>query len=136
MQPQDLQTISRRPMDVEDYIDVVRRHKAWIFGPLFASLVISVVIAFLWPNTYISWASIRVVPPQVSETMVPTNTNMDFQGRINSMTQQILTIPTLTSIVNKHSLYPKELKRLPMDDVVEEMRLRHIKIIAGHDPAC
>ena len=128
MQPQDLQTISRRPMDVEDYIDVVRRHKAWIFGPLFASLVISVVIAFLWPNTYLSVASIRVVPPQVSESMVPTNTNMDFQGRINSMTQQILSRGTLTSIINKHALYPKELKRLPMDDVVEEMRLRHIKI--------
>ena len=128
MQPQDLQTISRRPMDVEDYIDVVRRHKAWIFGPLFASLVISVVIAFLWPNTYLSVASIRVVPPQVSETMVPTNTNADFQGRINSMTQQIMSRGTLTSIINKHGLYPKELKRLPMDDVVEEMRLRHIKI--------
>lgn len=40
MQPaQDLLNVPRRPMDVEDYIDVVRRHKGWIVGPAFAALV-------------------------------------------------------------------------------------------------
>ena len=27
-------------MDVEDYFDIIRRHKAWILGPTFAALVI------------------------------------------------------------------------------------------------
>jgi len=48
------------------------------FGPLFAlpgdQRGDSVSVA----NTYLSVASIRVVPPQCVETMVPTNTNMDF----------------------------------------------------------
>ena len=128
MQPQDSGAVSRRPLDVEDYIDVVRRHKAWILGPLFAGLVISVVVAFLWPDTYISTSVIRVVPPQIPENFVPTNINTDIQGRVNSMTQVILSRATLTNIINAHGLYPKERSRMPLDDVIENMRLRDIRI--------
>jgi len=128
MQPQDSGAVSRRPLDVEDYIDVIRRHKAWILGPLFAGLVISVVVAFLWPDTYISTSVIRVVPPQIPENFVPTNINTDIQGRVNSMTQVILSRATLTNIINAHGLYRKELSRMPLDDVIENMRLHDIRI--------
>ena len=53
-------TISRRALDVEDYIDIVRRHTSWIMGPLFAGLVISCVVAFMLPNTYVSTAVMRI----------------------------------------------------------------------------
>ena len=43
MTPQDLNSVSRRALDIEDFIDILRRHKAWIFGPTFAALVIAVV---------------------------------------------------------------------------------------------
>ena len=42
MQAQDTFSVPRRALDVEDYIDIARRHKAWILGPLFAALVVSV----------------------------------------------------------------------------------------------
>ena len=128
MQPQDSSTISRRSLDVEDYIDIIRRHKTWILGPTFAALVASVVGAFLWPDTYISSAVIRVVPPQIPENFVPTNINTDIQGRVNSMTQVILSRATLTNIINTHGLYQKERARLPLDDVIENMRLHDIRI--------
>jgi polysaccharide chain length determinant protein (PEP-CTERM system associated) len=127
MQPQEINAATRRPLDVEDYIDILRRHKGWIFGPLFAALVISVVTAFLWPDTYVSIAAIRVVPPQVPETFVPANVNTDVQGRVNSLIQIILTRATLTNIINTHNLYKKERERLPLDDVIENMRLYDIK---------
>ncbi|MEO8128031.1 MAG: Wzz/FepE/Etk N-terminal domain-containing protein, partial [Bryobacteraceae bacterium] len=84
-------------MDLEDYIDIIRRHKAWILGPAFCSLVIAVVVAFLWPDTFVSQAVIRVVPPQVPETYVPTNVNMEMSQRINSMAQTILSRGNLTN---------------------------------------
>ncbi len=126
MQAQE-STINRRPLDVEDYIDILRRHKGWIFGPLFAALVISVVVAFLWPDTYVSIATIRVVPPQVPENFVPANVNTDVQGRVNSLIQLILNRATLTNIINTHNLYKRERERLPLDDVIENMRLYDIK---------
>ena len=58
-------TVSRRVPDMEDYVDMLRRQKAWIVGPTFAALVIAVVVGFLWPDTFVSTAVVRVVPPQV-----------------------------------------------------------------------
>lgn len=128
MQPQDALAIARRAMDVEDYIDVVRRHRAWILGPLFAALVISVVVAFLWPDTYVSTAIIRVVPPQVPEIYVPSNITTDMQSRVNSMEQTILSRATLTNLITTQGLYQKERSRKPLDDVIEDMRAHDIRI--------
>lgn len=128
MQPQDAVSINRRSLDVEDYIDILRRHKGWILGPTFAALVASVVVAFLWPDTYVSSAVIRVVPPQIPESYVPANIALDLQGRINSMEQVILSRATLTNIINTQGLYPKERSRMPLDDVVEMMRRDAVKI--------
>jgi polysaccharide chain length determinant protein (PEP-CTERM system associated) len=129
MQPQDTLTTNRRALDIEDYIDILRRHKAWILGPVFAALVVSVVVAFLWPDTYVSVAVIRVVPPQVPENLVATNVNGDLQGRISSLAQLILNRATLLNIINTKGLYKKELSRKPSDDVIEDMRAHDIKVV-------
>jgi succinoglycan biosynthesis transport protein ExoP len=120
-------SVNRRPMDIEDYFDVVRRHKAWILGPTFAALVIATVVACLWPNTYISTAIIRVVPPQVPESYVPTNINTQMSQRINSMYQTISSRGNLTNIINMYDLYKRDRARKPMEDIVEDMR-KDIKI--------
>src|SRR5437016_3416177 len=104
MQPPQSTAIERRPVDIEDYIDILRRHKGWIFGPIFAALVVSFVVAFLWPDTFVSIATIRVVPPQVPEHFVPANVNIDVQGRVNSLVQLILNRATLTNIINTYGL--------------------------------
>jgi uncharacterized protein involved in exopolysaccharide biosynthesis len=118
----------RRPLDIDDYGDILRRNRAWIMTPLFVSLVASVVIAYLWPDTYVSVATIRVAPPQVPESFVPANTNQDIQGRVNALVQLILDRATLTNIINTHGLYKKKLARMPMDDVIEEMKLSDVQV--------
>ena len=115
-------SVSRRPLDVEDYVDILRRHKGWIFGPAFAGLVIAVVVAFLWPDTYVSRAVIRVVPPQVPENLVPTNVTTAISHRVNSMYQTISSRSNLTNLVNIFNLYPKERQRKPIEDIIEDMK--------------
>ncbi len=123
MQPaQDLLNVPRRPMDVEDYIDVVRRHKGWIVGPAFAALVLSVVLAFFWPDTYISTATIQVVLPQVPERYIPSNVNSEMTQRINAMLNSIESRANLTNLINTHSLYRSQVARKPLEDVIEDMR--------------
>ncbi|MBL8214383.1 MAG: hypothetical protein JNK87_26920 [Bryobacterales bacterium] len=129
MENQDVgYNVSRRAPDLEDYLDMARRQKAWIIGPMFAALVISCVVAFAWPDTYVSTAVVRVTPPQVPEAFVPTNVNLEMSQRINAMAQQILSRSTLTNIINTYNLYPREKARLPMEDVVEEMRRDAVRI--------
>lgn len=128
MQPtQDLLSVPRRPLDVEDYIDIMRRHKNWIAGPAFAALVLAVVVAFFWPDSYISEATVQVVPPQVPERYVPSNVNSEMTQRINSMAQNILSRATLVNIIQTDNLYRNDLARKPMEDVLETMR-KAIKI--------
>jgi len=112
----------RRSLDLEDYFDMVRRHSTWILGPAFAGLVIAFVVAFLWPDTYVSVATIRIVPPQVPASLVPTNVAQGMADRINSMYQTITSKSNLANMVNTYNLYPRERQRKPMEDVVEQMR--------------
>ena len=130
MEPQSYSPPARRALDLEDAVDIARRQKTWILLPVLVALVLSVVTAFVWPDTYVSVAAIRVVPPQVPENFVPANVSLDLEGRVNSLVQLILNRATLTSIINSHGLYKKELVRLPLDDVVENMRLHDLKVIA------
>ncbi len=122
MQVQDAFNVPRRALDVEDYIDIARRHKGWIFGPLFAGIVISVVSAFLWPDTYVSRGSIKVTPQVVPEAYVQSNVNAMMSDRIAAITQTVVSRPVLTSIITQYELYPRDRQRLPMEDIIENMR--------------
>jgi polysaccharide chain length determinant protein (PEP-CTERM system associated) len=115
-------TTQRRELDVEDYIDIVRRHMGWIVGPTFAALVVAVVGAFLWPDTFVSESLIQVVPPQVPERYVASNVNSEMTQRINSMAQTIESRANLTNIINTYGLYPGDMKRRPLEDVIEDMK--------------
>ncbi len=123
MQPtQDLLSIPRRPLDVEDYVDILRRHKSWMAGPAFAALVLSVVVAFVWPDTYLSEATVQVIAPQVPEKFVPSNVNSEMSQRINQMAQTVQSRASLINIIQSNSLYRSELQRKPLEDVIEQMR--------------
>jgi len=128
MQPTEGMSIPRRTLDVEDYIDIVRRHKGWIFGPFLLTLVVSVVGVYMWPDKYTSTAIIRVVPQQVPEQMVQAAVNQQMGQRITSMLQTILSRSVLTNIINTYGLYPKERTRQPIEDLVEDMKNNQIKI--------
>ena len=119
----DSASIPRRSYDFEDYIDILRRNIAWLIAPAFAGLVIATVVAFFInrQDTYISWASIRVTPQQISETMFKTVTTQDVADRINGMAQTILSRSSLEGLITNFGLYPKYVKSEPMQDVVDRM---------------
>ncbi len=131
MQPTENFSVPRRALDVEDFIDILRRHKGWIFGPFLLTLVASVVGVYLWPDSYESRAVVKIVPQQVPQNMVQSSITNDLSDRINSMATTVRSRNVLTTIINNFDLYKSELKRLPMDDVVENIMNPNLHI----DPA-
>jgi len=117
-------SISRRTLDVEDYIDVARRHAGWIAAPAFFGAVASVCVAFLLPNEYVSKATMQITPPQISENMVQTTISNSLNERIQQMEQELLSRTSLSAIIqDPHvKLYAEELKTKPTEDVIEEMK--------------
>ena len=122
MQPTENYSIPRRTLDVDDYIDVVRRHRGWIFGPFLFTVVASVVGVYLYPDSYSSQAVVKIVPQQVPQNMVQSAINQQMSDRINSMAQTILSRTVLTTIINTFGLYTRERSRMPIEDVIEQMK--------------
>jgi protein tyrosine kinase modulator len=118
----DYLSVPRRALDVEDYIDILRRHWMWIAGPTLAGLVISVVVAFLWPDTFTSYALLRITPSQVSDRIVPTNFNLHMQDRMATMLQDVESRSKLIDMIKKFNLYPSDQAKKSMEDIVEDMR--------------
>lgn len=118
----DKASVSRRPLDFEDYMDVLRRNVRWILGPIFAGLVVSTVVAFVWPDTYISHALIRIVPQQISDTLVQNVSTQDMIDRINGLQQSIESDTSLRNLITSEGLYKSELKTEPMEDVLNKMK--------------
>jgi polysaccharide biosynthesis transport protein len=123
-------SVSRRPPDVEDYIDMMRRYRSWIIGPTFAGLVISVVVAFLWQDTYRSVAVMRIAPQKVSERLVPSEVTQRMTERLNQMEQEILSRSQLIALITQPAmdLYKKERQQRPTEDIVQDMRNKYIQI--------
>jgi len=123
MQPgPEAYTMNRRPMDVADFIDVIRRHRGWIIGPAFAGLVIAVMVAFIWPDTYVSDGTIRIMPPTVPERYVPSNVNLQLSQRIAAMEQQVRSRTNILNLINQNGLYPRKKGRIPDEDLIEGMQ--------------
>jgi succinoglycan biosynthesis transport protein ExoP len=122
--------ISRRALDLEDYIDIARRHAGWIAGPTFFGIVISIVVAFLLPNTYISTAEMQITPAQISTAIVASTLNQQLAERIQQMENEILSRTSLSSMIQdpRLDLYKSDRASKPLEDVIEQMRTRDIKI--------
>ena len=116
--------VSRRPPDVQDYIDMLRRHRSWIIGPTYAGLVIAVVVAFFWPDTFESAAVLRITPQVVSERMVPDTLDMQMTQRIEGLKTKILSRTFLTMLISddKLKLYPRLVQRYTMEDAIAQMQ--------------
>jgi polysaccharide chain length determinant protein (PEP-CTERM system associated) len=122
MQPTETFSVPRRSLDVEDYIDILRRHKGWIFGPFLLTLVVSVVGVYLWPDSYVSTAAIKVTPQQISPLLIPDVSNQDLIARIDTLYQEVRSRGELTNLIRSLNLYPREKAKMAPEDLLDLMR--------------
>ncbi len=117
-------SISRRTLDVEDYIDILRRHISWIVGPAFLGLVASVSVAFMLPNEYASRATMEITPAEIGAGIVQSTLANSLNERIQQMQQTILSRTSLLTIINdpRLNLYKAERKTQPDEDIIDMMR--------------
>jgi len=125
---QNYGSASRRQPDVEDYIDMLRRYRSWIVGPMFAGLVASVVVAFFWPDTYVSQAVMTITPQQVSQSLVHSDVGTQMGTRLQEMETEILSRSSLSDLIVHLDLYKKERTQKPLEDIVQDMRNKAIQV--------
>ncbi len=112
----------------EDFVRIAARRKWAILLPfLFISLA-TVVVAHYLPNRYRSETVILVVPQQVPESYVRSTVTSRIEDRLQSISQQILSRTRLERIIQDFNLYEKERRVGIMEDIVEKMRTRDIRV--------
>ena len=107
---------------------MLRRYRSWIIGPMFAGLVVSVVVAFFWPDTYVSTAVMTITPQQVSQNLVHSDVATQMGMRLQEMETEILSRSSLSDLIVHLDLYKKERTQKPLEDIVQDMRNKAIQV--------
>lgn len=100
---------------------------AWGFGRItlawtVAGTLMAAAISFAFPVQYASRTVLFVTPIEGS-----TLTWGSADRMINNLEWNIFSRESLTSIILEHDLYPRERARMPLDDVIREMK-RNIRV--------
>ena len=103
--------------------------KKWV---LLVPTVILAVTAFVaWPylpKRYQSETTLMVVPQRVAESYVRATIAYPLEGRLQTIQQRIMSRTRLERVIDEFTLYVDDRRRLPMEDVVERMRRRDIRV--------
>ena len=102
-----------------DYLAIARRNRGWILGPLFASLTLSVVVAYWLPDTFRSKATARV---QLRSDLPPLSETVVNEQAHSMMSVLVLSRMGAQSIIQTYGLYPKDLTLLPLEEVIENLK--------------
>jgi succinoglycan biosynthesis transport protein ExoP len=118
----DLEEKSKEPIDWQYYRGLVRRHLWHFLIPFFGGWVAVWAGSWFMPSVYRSGTLILVEEPTVPQEFVVSNVAGDLQGRLQSITQQILSRTRLLRIIEQLSLYTDYRQHSSPDDLVERMR--------------
>ena len=89
----------------EDYWAIALRRRWWILLPLFLSWAAVWGVSWFLPSTYQSEALILVEQQRVPDQYVTPNVTSNLQGRLESLTQQILSRTRLQETIDRIHLY-------------------------------
>ena len=112
----------------EDFVRIAARRKWAIMLPFVIIALMTVVVAHYLPNRYRSETVILVVPQQVPESYVRSTVTARIEDRLQSISQQILSRTRLERIIQDFNLYERERQAGIMEDVIEGMRTRDIRV--------
>ncbi|HEX3204204.1 MAG TPA: Wzz/FepE/Etk N-terminal domain-containing protein, partial [Nitrospiraceae bacterium] len=119
-------------LELSDYLEVLKRRK-WILVIWLVVGLLGAGITFLvMPKVYRSNTLILVESQKVPTDYIKPMAVDSIESRIITIQQQILSRTLLQKIIEEYSLYPDELRRQPIEDVVDLMR-RDIKITTVDD---
>lgn len=104
-------------------IELVIRRRWLILIPFSLSVIAGICLAFLLPKTFEVSTLILVEAQRVPEDYVQSVVSLDFDARINTISQQILSRTNLEKIINNLGLYkdPKY-ENFFMEEKIEHMR--------------
>lgn len=99
------------------------RHRLGAFGMTATVLsVITIIVAFAWPPTYRSYATILIEQQEIPEDLVRSTITSFADQRIQVISQRVMTRANLEPLIEKYKLYPKDRADEPLEVILDMMR--------------
>jgi polysaccharide biosynthesis transport protein len=110
---------SGQTMSVKDYIASFHRRRKLILLTGVGLLTVSLTLAFLWPPTYKSTATILIEEQEIPSDLVRSTITSYADQRIETIKQQVMSRTTLWKVVEQFNLYHDQLKNSPAEEIVK-----------------
>jgi polysaccharide chain length determinant protein (PEP-CTERM system associated) len=110
--------MTQRELTPADYMAIFRRR--WVLIVIFVVIgpPLAYVISLLLPSQYVSQTLVLVDQQTVPQDFVRPVDTTDISQRLASMQQQILSRSRLEPIIRQFGLYPKDINRTSIDELV------------------
>lgn len=111
-----------KQLGMEDYFRILRR-KWWLI------LILAILgtglgygVSYVLPKKYTSQTLVLIQQPTVPGDYVKPVISQDINQRLTTMQQQILSRSRLEPVIRQFGLYSKDIKSVPMEDLVDDLR--------------
>jgi len=119
----------QQSQQIKQYIDLVIRRKKMIISFVMISIFAGLGLYVKTPKVYQSTALLIYERGKInSGNRVTPDVTTETREMVATLTQQVTSRTSLEAIIKQFDLYPKERQKLPMEDVVDLMRLHDVAI--------
>ncbi|HKE44009.1 MAG TPA: hypothetical protein VKB41_05670 [Steroidobacteraceae bacterium] len=103
-------------------IRIVQRRWRLLVGVLAGGLLVTVLVALLWPATYRSSATILIEQQEIPQDLVRSTITTFADQRVQVISQRVMTTVNLLDLIHRYNLYPRQQKSEPRETLIERMR--------------
>jgi uncharacterized protein involved in exopolysaccharide biosynthesis len=113
---------NQQPLDLHDYIAILRRRKWQLIVPAVLLFAIAVIVALAIPPVYRSSATILIEQQEIPTDLVRSTVTSYADQRVQTISQRVMTLENLGQIIERYGLYPDLVGRIGLSSAVEQMR--------------
>ena len=112
----------------EDYLRMVWNRRWLVVAPFLLTAIGTAIVSSQLPNRFRSQAMVLIVPQRVPENYVAPAVTTQLEDRLQMISQQIMSRTKLERIIQEFNLYERERKDMILEDVIEQMKNKDIKV--------
>jgi polysaccharide chain length determinant protein (PEP-CTERM system associated) len=114
--------MATRELTPADYVAMLRRRWVLIVVLAIVGAPLAYAVSRFLPNKFKSQTLVIIEQPSVPQKIVESLDTSDINQRLSSMQQQILSRSRLEPIIRQFNVYPEDVNRLSMDDLVARLQ--------------
>lgn len=134
MIPEEEGRLGQSSFTIKQGLSALWRHIHFVVPIGLLILAAGIVFVSLMPNIYRATTTILVDPQKIPERYVASTITTDLNARLNTLTQQVLSVTRLQEIIDKYNLYPEMRRKASREEVIDYMRSKtKIEIKASPD---